>query len=498
MSAFQKVLPFVLIALAGLLSGCGGGSGGGTTAGIGGTGQIASGTITGFGSIFVNGIEFLDIDTATCIIDDSDSTGNCQASLQLGMVVEVTGTVNGTTGNATQVVFDSDVEGAVSGISILNPGDITRTFTVLNTSVQIDSASTKFSGGTAFDTLADNDVVEVSGFFDSAGVLQATYVEGKGTLNPGVTQAEIKGIVSAAPASGAGIGDSFDVNGVSGSNTITVTIAAGADLSAMPGGVVSNGTQVEVRGTVTSATAISASRVEPEDTTIGSDGDDISIEGLITNFVSQANFRVDGQLVDASTATLNPSTLVLANGVKVEAEGTISGTTLVAVEVEARGGDVKIEATVDAVDTSANTVTVRFFGGTLTVQVNNQTQMEDRTGMVSNMTLSDVNVAAGDFLEIGGFIGTSGNIIASELRRDSAASAGDDILQGPVDSWNPGSDVTLLGITFFSDINTDFEDETETGISSRDFYNALSAGRHIKVRDDITTDGIADEMDLEN
>lgn len=498
MSAFQKIVPFVLIVFAGLISSCGGGSGGVITAGIGGTGKIASGTITGFGSIFVNGIEFLDIETATCVIDDRDSTGNCQANLQLGMVVEVTGSVNGTTGNATQVIFDSDVEGAVSGIPVLNPGDITRTFTVLNTRVQIDSASTKFSGGVAFDTLADNDVVEISGFLDNTGVLQATYVEGKGSLTFGVTQGEIKGIVSGAPATGAGIGDSFIMNNVNGTNNITVTIAAGADLGAMPGGVVSNGAQVEVRGTVTTATTLSANRVEPEDSVIGSDGDDLSIEGLITDFVSQANFRVDGQLVDASTATLSPATLVLANGVKVEAEGTISGTTLVATEVEARGGDIKIEATVDAIDTTANTVTVRFFGGTLTVLVNNQTQMEDRTGMVSNMTLSDINVAAGDFLEIGGFIGTSGNVIASELRRDSAANASNDILQGPVESWNAGSDVTLLGITFFSDINTNFEDENEAGINSSDFYTALSAGRQIKVRDDITADGIADEMDLEN
>ena len=40
------------------LSGCGGGGGGDSLAGIGGTGKIASGTITGFGSIFVNDVEY--------------------------------------------------------------------------------------------------------------------------------------------------------------------------------------------------------------------------------------------------------------------------------------------------------------------------------------------------------------------------------------------------------------------------------------------------------
>ncbi len=136
MSAFHKMLQTLLVVLTVLLSGCGGGgsAGGGTnTAGIGGTGRIASGTITGFGSIFLNGTEYFGINTANCIIDDNDRTGNCQQNLELGMVVEVTGTIDGTTGIATQVIFDDDVDGPVSGISAINPGDVTRTFTVLNT-----------------------------------------------------------------------------------------------------------------------------------------------------------------------------------------------------------------------------------------------------------------------------------------------------------------------------------------------------------------------------
>ncbi|HEC28700.1 MAG TPA: hypothetical protein ENI65_03820, partial [Gammaproteobacteria bacterium] len=48
---------------------CGGGGGGGTqTAGIGGTGVTSGGTVTGFGSIFVNGIEY-NTSAATITID---------------------------------------------------------------------------------------------------------------------------------------------------------------------------------------------------------------------------------------------------------------------------------------------------------------------------------------------------------------------------------------------------------------------------------------------
>lgn len=48
------------LAVTGALVSCGGesGGGGGGTAGIGGSGFVSKGSITNFGSIFVNGVEF--------------------------------------------------------------------------------------------------------------------------------------------------------------------------------------------------------------------------------------------------------------------------------------------------------------------------------------------------------------------------------------------------------------------------------------------------------
>ena len=111
------------------LAGCGGGSGGGGLAGIGGTGVVASGSITGFGSIFVNGVEY-EIESGTCEVDDRIVSGNCQANLRLGMVVTVEGTVSGSTGTASRVVFDSAVEGPVSGLTT-GPDGLTKSFNVL-------------------------------------------------------------------------------------------------------------------------------------------------------------------------------------------------------------------------------------------------------------------------------------------------------------------------------------------------------------------------------
>ncbi len=498
MCAFHNVMRSALIIFASALAGCGGGAGGGgTTAGIGGTGQIASGTITAFGSVFVNGIEFFDIDTATCIIDGNDSTGtNCQSNLELGMVVKVTGAVNGAQGNATQIVYDDDIDGPITGILPLTPGpaDVTRTFTIFGIPVLIDSATTTFSGSKDFNTLTNNDVVELSGFFDNSGVLHATYAKFRGTLALGTTTVEIHGTVSGTtPAGGASNGgDTFTVNG------ITVTIQPGADLSDMPGGTVSNGDLVEVRGILQSSTAIDADRIEPEDANIGSDGDEASIEGLVTHFTGNLNgFRVDGQRVDASTATLEPGSLQIDNGVKVEVEGTISGSTLIATRVEARGNDIKLEATVSAKDASANTVTLQFASGdTVTVQLNNQTQMEDRTGAATNMMLSHINI--GDFLEIRGFLSTDPMVpvVASEIRRNSID---DDILEAPVDSFVPDTSFTLLGVSFGTDSNTSFEDETGS-LTRSGFYAKLATGCVVKVQDDNAPppDGVADEVELES
>src|SRR6185312_11675310 len=82
--------------------------GGGAT----GTGFMARGPISAFGSIFVNGVEFF-TDHAQITIN---GTGNHpQADLGIGMVLTVTGSVdnNGRTGNANTVDYHADVIGAV-------------------------------------------------------------------------------------------------------------------------------------------------------------------------------------------------------------------------------------------------------------------------------------------------------------------------------------------------------------------------------------------------
>ncbi|UCE76689.1 MAG: hypothetical protein JSU62_00195 [Gammaproteobacteria bacterium] len=506
MNTIWKLILVALSAALVALSGCGGGGGSGTVAGIGGTGKIASGTITGFGSIFVNGVEY-NTDSASIAVDDSSAT---ESDLRVGMVVTVTGTVSDSTGNASSVVYDNEVEGPVTGITALATGVTSRSFTVLGTDVVVDATGTIFDNGTpgfSFDTIDNNDVVEVSGFFDALGVLQATYIEKTGEF-PGTTDVQLKGTVTGATGAGgtATFGESFTVNGI----TVNILDVNSTDLSDVPGGLVTDGMFVEVKGLWVNANTVDASRIEEEDTTLGDDGDDVSVEGLVSGFTNLgAIFFVNGQPVDAATATLEPGTLQLANDLRVEAEGTINSSgVLIAEKIESRGGDVEVQAQVNGIEvtnTSLNEGNITLLlvvqgPQTLTVQTNSRTQFDDKTDTVDPMRLADI--AVGDYLEIRGFVDDGGAVVASEVRRDGLdgddLSGEDVILQGPVSSAIEPS-ITILGVTFSTDASTEFENLLEQPISSSEFYGFLGIGTLVKLKDDsVPGDGIADEASLED
>ncbi|MEW8155838.1 MAG: DUF5666 domain-containing protein, partial [Candidatus Thiodiazotropha endolucinida] len=84
------------------LSACGGGGGG--SASEDGTTITARGVITGFGSIYVNGVRY-HTNSTRFTVDDNPGT---ESDLKLGMVVTVTATLNDdNTGNASSIVFDN-------------------------------------------------------------------------------------------------------------------------------------------------------------------------------------------------------------------------------------------------------------------------------------------------------------------------------------------------------------------------------------------------------
>ncbi|MGD8349820.1 MAG: hypothetical protein PVI79_11310, partial [Gammaproteobacteria bacterium] len=114
--------PGALLATCLALAACGGttsdGSGG-QSAGIGGTG-IVYGKVTGFGSIFVNGGEYL-TDDSTFTVDGSAATEN---DISLGMVVRLeVETKNGKiTDKAIKVDYDDEVQGPIETTPVIVAG----------------------------------------------------------------------------------------------------------------------------------------------------------------------------------------------------------------------------------------------------------------------------------------------------------------------------------------------------------------------------------------
>lgn len=464
--------------LSGLIS-CGGGGSGGGVAGIGGTGMTV-GAVTGFGSIFVNGVEF---ETTNATIEADDSSA-AESDLRIGMVVTVEGTVNadGVTGTAARVIYDDDIEGPVAALTE-NADQNQKTFQIFGTTVVVDSTGTNFDS-TTYGGVADNRILEVSGFFDGTGVLQATRVEDKGAFNPGVTTAELKGTVS-----GLGL-TTFELQGV------TVDYS-GANLSDVTGGMLANGMFVEAEGVLNAATTMTATRVQEEDEGFDDDVDEFSLEGIVSDFVSLSDFKVSGQPVDASGADFEPASLAtgLSDGMKVEVEGAIAGGLLIAEEVKAESGEVKLHAELSASDEAAGTFTVAFpnVAGNITVKVNSGTEVDDEVGDLDSV--NDLfTLAAGAFLEIEGYEDAGNTVVATEVKREIPDKY---VVQGAVDSTVPNTQIEILGVMFFTDGSTDYEDNSDSDVGQGPFYAGLNIGDVVRLVDN-DGDGFIDEADYED
>ncbi|NNC64058.1 MAG: hypothetical protein HKN84_04680 [Gammaproteobacteria bacterium] len=441
-----------LVCSAALVAACGGTSGAGpNVAGIDRTGSpsaaFAFGSISGFGSVIVNGVRY-DTSGATFTIDDSPGT---EAELEVGDVVLIQGTLDsgGATGTATSVVFDDNVEGPISS----KPD--ASTLIVLGQTVRI-TADTSFDDSivpASIDGLDVTDVVEVSGFVDSNGDILATRIE----LKIGATEFEITGIVGGHLPGAM----TFMING------LVVDYSSAMSIRNFPGGDIDDGDLVEAKGGTTLGPAgeLVATEVEFKGTQIAGNADDhVEIEGLITRFNDATDFDVSGFPVTTNGQTTyeGGDATNLGLNVKVEVEGDLNANgVLVADEVDIRRDSVvEIEGLVDSV--GAGTVTVLG----ITIHVDGLTRIEDKRDDMQPFGLG--NIVAGDFIAVRGSEDPNapGEVLAARLERDDPD---DTILQGIVESTVDPA-FTILGVTVNTNGATVFRDETETVIGSGAFF----------------------------
>lgn len=466
---------FILI-VAGAMAGCG--SGGGTAvAGIDARGTparvgiVSKGTITGFGSIVVNGIRF-DTNGATIEIDGVPGS---EGDLAVGDVVVVQGTIeeDGSAARAVSVSFGDLVEGPVASID-----STAGTIIVLGQLVVID-ADTSFDDSIApasIDGIAIGDVVEISGFFLADGRISATRIEKK---LPG-GQFEVTGIVTNPGA------DTFQINDL-------VVDFKSAQLDDFPTGAPEAGQLVEAKGdSLGNNGGLLATRVQFKGGALPADnGDRAEIEGFITRFASPADFDVEGIAVttNASTAFVNGAAEDLALNRKIEAEGVVDANgVLVASQIEIKLSNfIRIEGLVD--DRDGNRITI--FG--ITIHTDALTRFEDKSAQNLDIFRID-DIVAGDYLETRGYEDASG-VVATLVEREDFD--GEVALRGFVESIND-PDFAILGVTIQTSAGTEFRDINDQPITVEAFFSQAS-GRLAEAKGVPSNGGIAaDDVEFEN
>jgi len=318
---------FVLALMSALaLISCGGnGSGMNAGGGIDGSGFIAQGAISAHGSIFVNGTEFDTSNAAVIIKGQEIGVGDVivRDNLDIGKVVTVEGrrTGNPNTVVADRILYSDNVEGPVSSIHIID--NITKEIIVLGQTVVVNSATT--FKDTTYDTIAIDDIVEVSGFVDDTGAIWSSFIGKTGVFSPGVV-VEVKGYVMNLDT----IMKTFQVNDLPVDYSV-------ANMGSLPGGIPADGMRVEVEGTLDAAgNVLTATQIRLDDDLSTVDSNEIEVRGFVTDFVSLSEFTVGNQRVQTGAGTIftDGTPQDVQRGVKLEAEGALVNGVLIATEIE--------------------------------------------------------------------------------------------------------------------------------------------------------------------
>jgi len=298
-----------------VLAACGGGgSNDDSTAATG----LSVGTVTGFGSIIVDGVRYGDrgvrvsIDTEAGAPDASST----QVDIKLGHHVELTFTGSSESDSqAGSVLVSAEIVGRVSAVA---PDLVVAGQTVkVNTDPAVGPV-TVFEGFSSAADIAIGDRIEVHGTPTGAKTVQATRIERKPTADKWL---RVAGNITGLSADGS----TFQLGGL--------TIKVDANTRIVPArAVLSEGLRVVVwsdtAGTAATGDTVTAKlvRVKHHQGTMP----DARVSGAVTDCtpVCDANFKVGGISVDASNATfVNGGKADLANGRWVVLRGTLDAAT---------------------------------------------------------------------------------------------------------------------------------------------------------------------------
>jgi hypothetical protein len=496
--------------------GCGGGGGGSSATGQAPapaatapqpTPVIASGVITGFSSVFVNGERYeVESDTVVDIEDAAERVGD-DSDLRIGMKVRIRAEEDGNGVRVAQrIEYDEDLKGPARNVTPDSDDPRLGTFEAVGVAVIVD-ANTVFD-----DDVGDNNsdgnvdirdleitngevVVEVSGLPGAAGIVATRIDRVNGPAGvPGTDgdEYEVKGFVLSV----AGDGGSFVMNGA------TFLVVSGAGGTTFEDGLVNGselvGVFVEVKADENAMGEYVAVAVEREDDIGDRDDDgnfdnddrfgDLDIEGILVSVSTSADpdeIVINGITIQVADA----SSLVGLEGARVEIEGSFDDNgvlTLREVEIE-REHNVRIEDRVAEKDPGAGTITTRLG---LVVEPTGLSRVEDDAADSDDgdhLTPSEFveRVQPGDYLEARGVPNTDGSVTWARVERDDD----DDLdceLRGPVESID-GTDASsfsfeIQGVTI--DVSQITSESSFGGIGRQNFFDNLDEGDVVEAESD--------------
>lgn len=367
------------------------------------------GPITSFGSVILNGIQY-NTDSARVTMDGSPSTVE---ALEPGMMITLKGYNNsdGTTGTATSIEFEDDIEGEVVN-STISTGQSSGTIDVMGQTVTITEETvfdSNVTGVTSVDQITPGMICEVSGYNSGDGKITATFIEVEAPDKTTYTQMHsdgmhLKGVISNLNPTAETFNIGAQVVSYAGASMLGFSIADGTYV------IVKSTTGVDANGVVTASVVGILG-----DGTWGYNGQEnewYATKGKISASLAGDTFEVNGQtiklgpnteLVGVQNKDLVAGTYVIVTG-KFDATGTVVASKIAGIVFS---NAFLLGTVTERVATSANigtlTITVPLVNTSETFSVNNDTVMvdgyKDETGSYVQNTMFNLEaIAANDFV----------------------------------------------------------------------------------------------------
>ncbi len=433
----------------------------------------ATGVITGFGSVYINGVKF-ETDQAGVTANGENDT---EDALEVGMVVTINGNIraDGEGAEASSIDYQANAEGPVTSINLAE-----KAITLLGQVYVVDDL-TEFENIT-FNSVQIGNWIEVSAIQNSDGQYIATRIE----LSDRTEGIQLVGEVSQLDT----LAKTFNID----EQLIDYS-------SATVEGELLDGLEVEVESETDLVDGVlAATEVEVEEAQDLA-GQLIGFEGEIEVFTSVSDFVVDGQAITITNETTfkGGQSSDLALGVDIAVRGSIVEDVFVATEIRIeRDTEIKIEGLVDSTDLETNSIVILgniIFTDEYTRFID-KSEYDERRFRIDDILIGDkVSIKAFD---------NEGQLLASQVKRKKTVNEVDDDtetteIEGKVSDISAPT-FSVSGVTIKVTEASVIELPNGAELTSSEFFSAATNDTEVEVEGVLQDGGtlLALEIEIES